>query len=47
MWGKRIKEQEIDFEWPTRAIFEQMQLEDVQLASLDFKYAKIPAISSI
>ena len=38
VWGKKIRDDEIDFEWPTAAIYEQLEDRDnVRLTSIEFK----------
>ena len=36
LWGERVSEDEINFEWPTPEIFAQMQ-PDVTIQSIEFK----------
>ena len=36
MWGKKFEENQINFEWPTQEIFDQMQHDQVKLASIEF-----------
>ena len=45
MWGLKVNLNEIDFEWPTQEIFDQMQ-PDVTIKSLEFKDSSY-VISSI
>jgi len=36
LWGEKVSDEEIDFEWPTLETFDQME-PDVSINSIEFK----------
>ena len=40
LWGEKVTDDEIDFEWPTQEIFAEMKY-DVTINSIEFKTTNI------